>query len=166
MIIACENCHRKFRLDERLLKPAGSRVRCSKCGALFRARPPEAAPAAPVLEPQPPGQPVSVPITCTELDDAGLPVSFHIGRVSEVSRGRLVIEVFCGSAPERVGLAFISRENQECRIEARVLDAAGGTGGKMRLGLTLLGSNADAADFVKHLAQAHDRRLPNTGPTA
>ena len=35
MIIQCENCKRKFQVDETRIKPEGSRVRCSKCGHLF-----------------------------------------------------------------------------------------------------------------------------------
>ena len=35
MIIECENCKRKFRLDDSRIKPPGSSVRCSKCGHIF-----------------------------------------------------------------------------------------------------------------------------------
>jgi predicted Zn finger-like uncharacterized protein len=39
MVIECISCSRKFNLNESLLKPAGSRVRCSKCGTIFHAYP-------------------------------------------------------------------------------------------------------------------------------
>ena len=35
MIIQCENCKRRFQVDETRIKPEGSRVRCSKCGHIF-----------------------------------------------------------------------------------------------------------------------------------
>jgi len=35
MIIECENCKRKFRLDDSRIQPPGSSVRCSKCGHIF-----------------------------------------------------------------------------------------------------------------------------------
>lgn len=35
MVIECENCKRKFRLDDSRIKPPGSSVRCSKCGHIF-----------------------------------------------------------------------------------------------------------------------------------
>jgi predicted Zn finger-like uncharacterized protein len=41
MIITCEACSTKFNLDESLLKPSGSKVRCSKCKTVFTAYPPE-----------------------------------------------------------------------------------------------------------------------------
>lgn len=35
MIIQCEKCKRKFRLDNSRIKPPGSNVKCSKCGHIF-----------------------------------------------------------------------------------------------------------------------------------
>ena len=46
MIITCENCETSFNLNEKLLKPTGSKVRCSRCKHLFTASPP----ALPELE--------------------------------------------------------------------------------------------------------------------
>lgn len=40
MIITCKNCHASYNLDESLLDPAGSRVRCTNCGHVFVAYPP------------------------------------------------------------------------------------------------------------------------------
>lgn len=45
MYITCQECDTIYRLDEKLLKPGGSKVRCSQCGQVFVARPPEPAPA-------------------------------------------------------------------------------------------------------------------------
>ncbi|MBW2568738.1 MAG: zinc-ribbon domain-containing protein [Deltaproteobacteria bacterium] len=39
MIITCKNCNSSFNLDESLLKPTGSEVRCSKCANIFTAYP-------------------------------------------------------------------------------------------------------------------------------
>ncbi|MBW2616257.1 MAG: zinc-ribbon domain-containing protein [Deltaproteobacteria bacterium] len=41
MIIQCEKCRTKFNLDESLIKKEGSKVRCSRCGDVFMAYPPE-----------------------------------------------------------------------------------------------------------------------------
>lgn len=35
MIIPCISCHRVFRLDDSMIKPTGSMVRCSKCHHIF-----------------------------------------------------------------------------------------------------------------------------------
>jgi predicted Zn finger-like uncharacterized protein len=49
MIVTCEGCETGFHVDERLLKPVGSKVRCSKCRHVFVAYPP--APAEELEEP-------------------------------------------------------------------------------------------------------------------
>lgn len=41
MYITCEQCSTIFRLDENLLKPTGSKVRCSQCRNVFVAKPPD-----------------------------------------------------------------------------------------------------------------------------
>jgi pilus assembly protein FimV len=60
MIITCKECNTRFNLDENLLKPTGSKVRCSKCNEVFTAYPPEISErteppveAAPEIEDQP-----------------------------------------------------------------------------------------------------------------
>jgi pilus assembly protein FimV len=50
MFITCQECNTTFRLDERLLKPTGSKVRCSQCLHTFVAVPP-AQPIRPVTKP-------------------------------------------------------------------------------------------------------------------
>ncbi len=50
MYITCDQCSTIFRLDETLLKPTGSKVRCSQCRHVFMASPPE---PDPVVEADP-----------------------------------------------------------------------------------------------------------------
>jgi pilus assembly protein FimV len=46
MFITCQECNTTYRLDEKLLKPAGSKVRCSQCQFVFVARRPSPEPSA------------------------------------------------------------------------------------------------------------------------
>lgn len=46
MFITCQECNTIFRLDEKLLKPTGSKVRCSLCRHTFIAKPPLSPPVA------------------------------------------------------------------------------------------------------------------------
>jgi predicted Zn finger-like uncharacterized protein len=68
MIITCQECDSRFVLDDKLIKPTGSKVRCSSCKHVFKVFPeaaapspeepqeltPEPAPAAPPPEARPP----------------------------------------------------------------------------------------------------------------
>jgi pilus assembly protein FimV len=54
MIITCKECNARFNLDENLLKPTGSKVRCSKCNEVFTAYPPKTSEEAELpIEPTP-----------------------------------------------------------------------------------------------------------------
>jgi len=59
MYIECQQCDTTFRLDESLLKPTGSKVRCSQCGNVFVALPPSAVEPAPIV--QEPAAPTATP---------------------------------------------------------------------------------------------------------
>ena len=54
MIITCEECSTRFNLDEALLKPEGSKVRCSRCKSVFTAVPPQSEPVIELSDPAPP----------------------------------------------------------------------------------------------------------------
>lgn len=56
MIITCEACNTSFNLDDKMLKPTGSKVRCSVCANVFTAFPdsaPAHEPHRPPVEPDP-----------------------------------------------------------------------------------------------------------------
>jgi len=69
LIIQCEKCTTTYHLDQQLIEPFGSKVRCSRCGHIFRIEPPsfpetppisESIPgpqAFPALEPEPEPEP-------------------------------------------------------------------------------------------------------------
>ncbi|HSV94289.1 MAG TPA: zinc-ribbon domain-containing protein, partial [Desulfobacterales bacterium] len=42
MIVMCEGCETNFSVEDRLVKPSGSRVRCSRCRHVFTVYPPVA----------------------------------------------------------------------------------------------------------------------------
>ncbi len=49
MIIRCEECEAEYSIDERRIKPRGSKVRCSNCGHMFRVYRPGDSPAVEVI---------------------------------------------------------------------------------------------------------------------
>jgi predicted Zn finger-like uncharacterized protein len=70
MIITCEACNTSFNLDDKMLKPTGSKVRCSVCANVFTAFPapaPAHEPPRPPVEPEPPAPPAQA----DALDDGG-----------------------------------------------------------------------------------------------
>lgn len=72
MIIQCEKCKSRFRLNEKVLGDSGAKVRCSLCGHIFKAYPPTGTsppPAEAPLSPEP-AQGVPPPEEQDELWDA------------------------------------------------------------------------------------------------
>ena len=70
MIITCEACNVRFNLDENLLKPTGSKVRCSKCRHVFKAYPAEPPQAAPVVP-----EPLIAPVVSPAAEEPETPVA-------------------------------------------------------------------------------------------
>ena len=72
MIVHCDGCESGFHVDEHLIKPTGSKLRCSKCRHVFTAYPP--APADEVEEPLilgdalPAGQTAAGPAEMSDID--------------------------------------------------------------------------------------------------
>jgi predicted Zn finger-like uncharacterized protein len=73
MIVTCEGCETKFSVNDRMIKPAGSKVRCSKCRHVFFAHPPAAVETEEplTLEEELPAAPASVDLAGAK-EPAGL----------------------------------------------------------------------------------------------
>ena len=176
MVIECISCLKRYNLNENLLKPAGSRVRCSKCGTIFHAYPaPRGGNQNPVLETDSiskdtdkaeggsscldkrkhPRVPVSIPVLCDALDLDGNPHDLHIGAIKEVSQAGLSIELFNSPISEQVSLSFINVENRDVQINARVVHSRIDNSFKTRLGLSLAGSAVEINHFVSQVMKTH-----------
>lgn len=175
MIIECKNCSRRFNLNENLLKPTGSRLRCSKCGNIFHAYPArndgslnptlaiggiaqnaeksESAFASPDKRKNP-RVPVSIPVLCDALDLEGNPHDIYAGAIKEVSQTGLAIELFSRPASEQVSLSFINGEDRDVQIKAKVVHSRINSF-KTRIGLSLAGSAAEVEHFVSQVMQTH-----------
>ena len=55
MIVTCEDCGATFNFNDSLIKPSGSKVRCSKCKSIFTVLPPAAVPSGDAVAADEPG---------------------------------------------------------------------------------------------------------------
>jgi len=177
MIIECINCSIKFNLNENLLKPNGSKVRCKRCGQIFIAFP---------IFPDKNEQPlpteneiatkevnnhkiethsaeqrinhrikVSVPASCISTDADGNSLDFNIGRITDVSQEGLAIEIFRSSPFEYSSISFITLEDKEIQIQGKVVHSERNELGKMKIGIALIGTSKEIAVFVSQLVRYH-----------
>ena len=177
MIIECINCSIRFHLNENILKPDGSKVRCTKCGQVFRAfpiflerneqfLPTENEMNAKKLKnyitdtPSPEQRInhriiVSVPASCISTDAKGNPLDFNIGRITDVSQKGLAIDIFCSSPFEYGSISFITLDDKEIHIKGKVVHSERNELGKMKIGLALIGTSKEITDFVLQLVRYH-----------
>jgi predicted Zn finger-like uncharacterized protein len=174
MIIVCQSCSRRFRLDENLLKPEGSRVRCSRCGEVFTVRPAvleaDLDPAgsdswiAPLERRKSARIPVSIPAMCNTTNPEGRSLELHIGAIKEISRGGAQIELFRRTISEVMGLSFIGIDHQEIRVKGKVRHSSEDPSGWMRIGFSLQGSPFHVRRFVTQAIKIRDQSVVVTHP--
>ena len=177
MIIECENCLIKFNLNENLLRPNGSKVRCTKCGNIFLAFPTflnrnekflptenkintkevnnHKTDMPPIEQRMNRRIKVSVPASCISTDAKGNSLDFNIGRITDISQEGLAIEIFCSSLSESTLISFITLDDKEIQIKGKVVHSARNEIGKMKIGLALIGTSKEIADFVSQLIRYH-----------
>jgi len=175
MIIECINCSRAFNLNEHILNPDGSKVRCTKCGQIFCAYPTY----LDRNEQSPPTDnelntivvnnhktdtdsdeqrinhriKVSVPASCISTDADGNSLDFNIGRITDVSQENIAIEIFCNSSFEFISISFITLDDKEIQIIGKVVRTKRNALGKRKIELSLVGTPSEIADFVSQLVR-------------
>ena len=177
MIIECINCSRKFNLNEHILNPDGSKVRCTKCGQIFRAFPifldknEQSLPTENEMNNREANNhkadmasaeqrmshriKVSVPASCISTDADGNSLDFNIGRITDVSRENIAIEIFSNSSFEFTSVSFITLDDKEIQIKGKVVRTKRNALGKRKIELSLIGTPKEIADFVSQLVKHH-----------
>ena len=175
MIIECINCARKFNLNEHILNPNGSKVRCTKCEQIFRAFPTyldrykQSLPTENEMTTievnnhktdtasgeQRMGHriKVSVPASCISTDADGNSLDFNIVRITDVSRENIAIEIFCNSSFEFTSISFITLDDKEIQIKGKVVRTKRNVLGKRKIELSLIGTFGEIANFVSQLVK-------------
>ncbi len=90
MIATCPKCSVRYRIAREKLKPEGVRMRCGRCEAVFRVRPPAEAPA-PAETPSPPPQEQVPPTEPSSARVPDPPQTAPQPQREEVDRERLVL---------------------------------------------------------------------------
>jgi predicted Zn finger-like uncharacterized protein len=175
MIIECINCSRKFNLNEHILNPNGSKVRCTKCEQIFRAFPTyldrykQSLPTENEMTTievnnhktdtasgeQRMGHriKVSVPASCISTDADGNSLFFNIVRITDVSRENIAIEIVCNSSFEFTSISFITLDDKEIKIKGKVVRTKRNVLGKRKIELSLIGTFGEIANFVSQLVK-------------
>ena len=151
MIIPCESCHSAFRLDGRLIKPNGSRVRCSKCRKVFKVYPPEL-----IERRKHPRVKTSNLISYYSFDETGKLISHGMGVALDISKGGMLLETpfFVESGP--ILLTAIDWEKNIVEVKGKLIYSAKHATEMYRCGIEFVGIDKQVTDFIVFLIKNHN----------
>ena len=151
MIIACESCQSTFRLESRLVKPTGTKVRCSKCLKIFKAYPPQS-----IERRKHPRVKTSNLISYYSFDDSGKLISHGLGVTLDISKGGILLETPCFVEPGPIVLAAIDWEKNLVEVKGKLIYSVKESNEMYRCGIEFVGINERVADFIVNLVKNHN----------
>ena len=156
MIIPCKSCNAVFRLDANLVETAGTKVRCSKCKAVFKVYPTDNVDRRKHRRLK-----TRNLISYISYDKAGKLISQGLGKALDISRGGILIE-----APEPIEIGLLSLtatdvENNLIEIDGNVVYCKESSSGRHLSGIAFVGEEEQVAAFVTELIKQYNFQKRN-----
>ena len=151
MIIPCESCHSAFRLDSHLIKPSGSRVRCSKCRKIFKVYPPHS-----IERRKHPRVKTSNLISYYSFEESGKLISHGLGVALDISKGGILLETPCFVESGPIVLAAIDWEKNIVEVKGKLIYCAKQAADMYRCGIEFVGIDERVEDFIVNLIKNHN----------
>ena len=85
----------------------------------------------------------------------GNSLDFNIGRIADVSKEEIAIEIFCISSFEYSSLSFITLDNKEIQIKGKVVSHKKKCSRQKKDRIIPVGTPREIADFVAQLVRYH-----------
>jgi predicted Zn finger-like uncharacterized protein len=155
MIVPCKSCHTIFRLDDRLLKLNGARVRCSKCGEIFRIFQPEGANRRRYQRVK-----TRNLISYLSFDKTGKLISNGLGIALDVSKGGILLETPYPIETEtgRIALAATDGANQLYEVRGKLIYSKKESTGTYLSGIEFVGIDERVTEFITKLIKEYKYR--------
>lgn len=150
MIIPCESCHAIFRLDSRNIKPNGSKVRCSKCGEIFKVF------HSNIVERRK-HQRVKTQnlISYFSFDETGKMISHGLGIALDISKGGILIETTDSIKSGLIVLAATDREKNLFEVKGELAYSKIASFGTYFSGIKFIGVNERVTKFITKLVKEY-----------
>lgn len=153
MLIPCKACQSTFQLDRSLVKPTGSRVRCSKCHEVFRIYPPE-----PTDRRNFPRVKIRNLISYFSFNEKGNFISQGIGIALDISKGGMLLETPSNIESGLLLLAATDRENNLIEIKGNLIYSIKADFGTYHSGIELIGKDGEVIKFITNLIREYNYR--------
>jgi len=156
MIILCKSCHSIFQLEDRLIKPGGLRVRCSKCHQTFKVRQPD-----PVDRREHKRVKTRNLISYFSFDRTGKLNSHGLGIALDISKGGILLETPDSIKSGFLILAATDWENNLVEVKGRLKYCSKTSTGTYFSGIEFAGIDERVTKFITKLIKEYIYRGQN-----
>jgi len=156
MIILCKSCQSSFRVDQNILKPTGSNVRCSKCQHVFRAFPPKQINRREHQRIQ-----TRNLISHISFDEHGNPVSQGLSKAIDISKGGILLETPHPIESGLILLMAVSLDNKFIEIKGKLVYSKKTDYGMYRSGIKFFDTDEQVTTFIRCLIKEYNYRKNN-----
>jgi hypothetical protein len=139
-----------FRLNDGVLKPTGSKVKCSKCGEIFKVFRPSA-----VERRKNPRVKTQNLISYFSFNETGKMISHGLGIAMDVSKGGLLLETMNPIKPGLIVLAATDRERNLIEVQGKIAYSKKISTGTYATGIEFTGVNARVNKFITKLIKEY-----------
>ena len=156
MIIPCKSCQSTFRLDSNLVKPNGSKVKCSKCRVVFKVYPPDWGNRRKHKRLK-----TRNLIAHVSYDTRGKLIFQGLSKVLNISKGGMLLET-----PEPIESGLLSlmatdMKNNLIEIDGNLVYCKNSSNGRFHSGISFLATEEEIITFVTKLIKEFNFRKRN-----
>ena len=139
-----------FRLDDSLIKASGSKVRCSKCGEVFKVFLPNEAERRRYQRVK-----TQNLISYFSFNETGEMISHGLGIAMDVSKGGVLLETTEYIKPGLIVLAATDRQKNLIEVKGKIAYSKKTSSGTFFTGIEFTGVNARVTHFITKLIKEY-----------
>lgn len=151
MIISCQSCESRFRLDEQVIKPTGSKVRCSNCGEIFKVFKPNTVEKRKYQRIK-----TQNLISYFSLDESGKMVSQGLGIAMDISKGGILLQTADAIESGLIALAATDRKKNLIKVKGRLAYSKKTSIGTFFSGIKFIGMERQVTKFIVNLVKEYN----------
>ena len=152
MIIPCKSCDSRFRLDDRVINPAGSKVRCSNCGEIFKVYKPNT-----VEKRKDQRIKTQNLIYYFALNESGKMISQGLGIAMDISKGGILLQTVDAIEASLIALAATDRKKNLIKVKGRLAYSKKTSIGTFFSGIKFIGMEKHVTKFIVNLVKEYNR---------
>ena len=151
MMIHCKSCHSLFRLDSTVIKPTGSKVKCSNCGEIFKVFKPHA-----VEKRKDRRVKTQNLISYFSINEAGKIISHGLGIAMDISKGGILLQTSDAIQSNLIILAATDSKNNLFEVKGELAYSERIFFGTFFSGIKFIDSNERVRKFIVNLIKEYN----------